>query len=85
MTVADLQTDLMYLVTMNPHYKLRVDGRGTSPQLGTRKMMTSTTPSMNFTPEILKGDVVGSNGIMHVINALLLPPPLAGSTFSVYD
>lgn len=82
--VADMMGSFAYIKTMNPYYKLRIDGRGLSPQLGFRKQLTSTTPSMTFTPQILRGDVTAQNGIIHVVDALMLPPPMDDMEMNPY-
>jgi len=82
--INDMMGSFTYIKTMNPFYKLRMDGRGLSPQLGFRKQLTSTTPSMNFTPQILRGDIQGQNGILHIIDALMLPPPMANMEMKPY-
>jgi uncharacterized surface protein with fasciclin (FAS1) repeats len=63
--------------TLNKRNCLLINARGLMPELGSRHLVMAVTPTINYTPSIIEADHTASNGIIHVINSVLIPdtPP----------
>lgn len=64
-----------YVKTLHPHENLLIDGRGLGfPRLGLRHQSSSVSPTVNYTPEIVSGDFIALNGIIHILdNSPIIP------------
>jgi uncharacterized surface protein with fasciclin (FAS1) repeats len=76
---ADMFVGRQCIETLNKSNCLLLDGTSLVPQIGYRYLSMSTTPTINYTPYIIKGDNPASNGLLHIINSVLIPssPPVS--------
>jgi uncharacterized surface protein with fasciclin (FAS1) repeats len=73
-SIADMKYSRRYAKTLYPRENLLIEGRGISSIIiGHRYTSNSVTPSINYNATIIEGDILCSNGIIHIISVPLSP------------
>lgn len=73
LTLAGMNLRRAYVQNLHPMENLLINGNLWQPNIGTRFLTTSTGPNYNYNAHIIKGDIAAKNGVIHILNAPLVP------------
>jgi uncharacterized surface protein with fasciclin (FAS1) repeats len=74
LTTKSMQQVRLYVRTLYSRENLHINGMlPNTIKIGLRHFSNSVTPSINYDSNIIQGDIMAQNGIIHVISSPLIP------------
>jgi uncharacterized surface protein with fasciclin (FAS1) repeats len=74
LTTTSMRDVRLYVRTLYPRENLQINGLlPNTMKIGLRHYSNSVTPSINYDSNVIQGDIMARNGIIHVISSPLVP------------